>query len=71
MNKSGSGTVATVALLVLAGCAAGVPQQVAGAFPGYERGIDQDISATHNGNAATLDNTSIGANAPWRLNQWN
>jgi len=56
----------SLVLLTAAGCT-DVPEQVASSEPRYERGIDQDISATHNGGAATADN--LTTHAPWRINQ--
>jgi hypothetical protein len=50
----------------LSACAAGTPTQIA-AYPYYERGIDQDIAATHH-NGSTLGSSS--SNVPWRLNQY-
>jgi hypothetical protein len=52
--------------LVLSACAADTPTQIA-TYPYYERGIDQDIAATHH-NGATLGSSS--SNVPWRLNQY-
>jgi len=57
-------TIAAVAALALASaCAASPPPQVAsyGYSPAYERGIDQDISAGHDGGSATLDNVGPGS----------
>jgi len=55
-------------VLALSACAEGAPPQVA-LYPPYERGIDQDISATHD-NGSTLEHLSGGANMPWRINQY-
>lgn len=70
-GKYGLFVVATGALFALGACAESVPQQIAyGYQPGYERGIDQDISATHNGDSATFGNLIPGPAAPWRLTQY-
>jgi hypothetical protein len=55
-------------MFILSACAEKVPPQVA-TYPYYERGIDQDISATRD-SGSTLETLSGGANAPWRLNQY-
>jgi len=54
---------AIAAVSLLSACAEPVPPQEAsyGYYPGYERGIDQDISATHDGGSATLDNVGPGS----------
>ena len=66
-SKSGLALAAIAMLGLLAACAEPVPPQLAnyGYYPGYERGIDQDISATHDGGAATLDNVGPGGRT-WR-----
>jgi hypothetical protein len=49
------------ATLVLAACSAEDMQT-------NERGIDQDITATHDAGAATINNIGQRDFAPWRLN---
>ena len=56
-------------LAALAGCSAAPPPQLAKYGPSGENAIDQDITATHDDGAPTLDNQSLGAYAPWRLQQ--
>lgn len=62
MYKLGLAIPAVAALALASGCTESVPLQVAGS-PAYERGIDQDISAGHDGGSATLDNVGPGAHA--------
>jgi len=55
--------LALLALLALAACS-GSPEDASQAG---QRGIDQDITATHDAGAPTLNNLSLGGSAPWRL----
>jgi hypothetical protein len=54
-------SLVALAMLVLAACAAEDTQT-------NERGIDQDITATHDAGAATINNIGQRDFAPWRLN---
>jgi hypothetical protein len=71
MGKHALRMVTVASALALCACAEQVPPQVAtyGYFPAYERGIDQDIAASHEAGSATLDNSIPGRAAPWRLQQ--
>ncbi len=55
--------------LALASCNSEPPDQLAKYGPSGENAIDQDITATHDDGAPTLSNQSLGAAAPWRLQQ--
>lgn len=61
MTKSLLRSLVAVAALALAACAAEDGQTT-------ERGIDQDITATHDAGAPTLNNFGHSAFAPWRSN---
>jgi hypothetical protein len=61
MTKSLLSILVAVAALALAACAAEDGQTT-------ERGIDQDITATHDAGASTLNNIGQRDFAPWRLN---
>jgi len=61
MTKSLLSSLVAVAALALAACAAEDGQTT-------ERGIDQDITATHDAGASTLNNIGQRDFAPWRLN---
>ena len=65
-NKCANYLLSLGIAFVLSACASGTPPQVA-THPYYERGIDQDIAATHR-TGSTLD--SLSNNVPWRLNQY-
>lgn len=59
MTKSLLWSIAALAALALAGCAEDSQTT--------ERGIDQDITATHDAGAPTLENLGPSF-LPWRLN---
>jgi ABC-type glycerol-3-phosphate transport system substrate-binding protein len=61
MTKSLLRSIAVLAALALAACAAEDAQT-------DQRGIDQDITATHDAGAPTLNNIGQSIFAPWRLN---
>ena len=62
MTRTPYQALAAFALLALAACGATDEASQAG-----ERGIDQDITATHDAGAPTLNNMALGEFAPWRL----
>lgn len=62
MTRTPYQALAALALLALAACGASGEASQAG-----ERGIDQDIAATHDAGAPTLNNMALGQFAPWRL----
>jgi len=57
---------ALLALSMLVGCVDPSDLPYLGGRPGYQRGIDQDIEATHDSGAATLGNESPVVPANWR-----
>ncbi len=61
MTKSLLRSFIALAALALAACAAEDTQT-------NERGIDQDITATHDAGAPTVSNIGQRDFAPWRLN---
>jgi hypothetical protein len=60
MRRTLLGTAMALSLLVLSACTD--PDSVSGS--GFERGIDADILATHDGGAATLRNLGLRDAAP-------
>ena len=61
MTRSLIRSMAVLAALTLGACAFEDAQT-------NERGIDQDITATHDAGAPTLNNIGQSNFAPWRLN---
>ena len=63
MTRLWIGAAALGALLSLAACTD--PDSVSGS--GFERGIDADIAATHDGGAPTVRNLGPRGSENWRL----